>query len=80
MALLSLIGGLLGSTLVVTGVLRTLALARRLDELTARQWHRLAEMHSRSGIAFFPTREARVELEGAMEDAVDLVRSLPRAS
>jgi hypothetical protein len=72
MALLPLIGGLLGSTLLVTGVLRTLAIARRIDELTSRQWYRLAQMHSDSGVAFFATREARVQLEAAMADAVHL--------
>jgi hypothetical protein len=76
MVLLPLIGGLLGSTLLVTGVLRTLAVARRIDELTSRQWHRLAQMRSDSGVAFFATREARVELEAAMADAVHLARSL----
>ena len=78
MAPLPLIGGLLGSILLVTGVLRTLALARRIDELTARQWRRLARMHSGSGIAFFPTRDARVELEVAIADAVHAAPSPER--
>ena len=80
MALVPLIGGLLGSVLVVTGVLRTLAVARRVDELTSRQWHRLAQMHSGTGTAFFATRDARVELEVAMAEAVQLARSPQRRS
>jgi hypothetical protein len=78
MAPLPLIGGLLGSILLVTGFLRTLALASRIDELTARQWHRLARMRSGSGIAFFPTRDARVELEAAIADAVHVAQGPDR--
>ena len=78
MALLSLIGGLLGSILLVAGVLRTLLIARRIDELTARQWRRLAQIHSDGGSAFFPTRDARVELEVAIAESVQLADSLER--
>jgi hypothetical protein len=56
--------------LLMTGVLRTLRMARRLDELTARQWERLAKLHSASGVAFFPTRDARLELEVAIVEAL----------
>jgi biopolymer transport protein ExbB/TolQ len=62
----SLIAGLLVWVLLATGVLRTMAIARRADDLTARQWERLAHMHSQSGIAFFPTNHARLELEVAI--------------
>ncbi|HKP91592.1 MAG TPA: hypothetical protein VJT75_16620 [Thermoleophilaceae bacterium] len=64
--------------LLVTGVLRTMRIAERTDELAARQWRRLAGMHSASGVAFFPTSEARVELEAAIAEATDLRRSTPR--
>ena len=56
--------------LLVTGVLRTLRLGRRLDELTERQWERLAQLHSESGVAFFPTSDARLELEVAIAEAM----------
>ena len=65
----SLIAALLLWALLVSGVLRTMRMARRVDELTARHWERLARLHSASGVAFFPTRDARVELEVAIADA-----------
>ena len=74
MALVPLIGGLLVLTLLVTAVLGALVVASRSDESTKRQWDRLGHMHSATGIAFFPTRKARVELEAAMADAVRLAR------
>jgi hypothetical protein len=78
MALLPLIGGLLGSILLLTGVLRTLLIGRRVDELTARHWRRLAQIQSTGGSAFFPTRDARVELEVAIAQSVELADSPER--
>jgi biopolymer transport protein ExbB/TolQ len=56
--------------LLVAGVLRTMRIARHVDELAARQWDGLARIRSATGIAFFPTSYARVELEVAIADAV----------
>jgi hypothetical protein len=70
MALLPLIGGLLGSVLLITGVLRTLMIARRVDRLTAHHWRRLAQIRSAGGSPFFATRDARVELEVAIAESV----------
>ena len=51
--------------LLVTG-LKAVAAARRADELEDRNWAQLGRMHSQSGIAFFPTSHARLELEVAI--------------
>ncbi|HEX8744001.1 MAG TPA: hypothetical protein VF712_12785 [Thermoleophilaceae bacterium] len=64
--------------LAVTGVLRAMAIARRADELADRHWEQLSRMRSESGIAFFPTVDARLELELAISDLVALERSVPR--
>lgn len=63
--------------LLTVAVLRVMARARRADELADEQWEELARLHSASGVAFFPTAHARVELERAMAEAVELER--PRA-
>src|SRR3954453_3421461 len=67
-----LIATLLVWLLLVAGVLRSMAIARRADELADRHWEQLARMHSESGIAFFPTSDARLELGMAMAEVLDL--------
>lgn len=78
MTSIALIAIPLAWVLLVTGVLRTMRLARRADELASRQWRRLAQMHSARGVAFFPTSEARVELEVAIAEAMGLRRHATR--
>lgn len=59
---------------LVAAVLRTMAIARRADEIAERHWQELSRLHSRSGIAFFPTAEARLELEMTLTEVVELER------
>ena len=64
--------------LLVVAVLRVMAHVHRADELADRQWEALARLESESGVAFFPTTDARLELELAMADVVELARRPPR--
>ena len=74
----ALIAAFLVWALLATGLLRTMSIARRVDELTARQWRRLARMRSSDGVAFFPTTESRLELEVAIADAIGARRECAR--
>ena len=58
--------------LVVFVALRAMAMVRHADEQAARQWDDLARLQSESGIAFFPTLHARLELELAISELVEL--------
>jgi hypothetical protein len=49
-----------------------MAMARRTDERTEGQWQRLGRIRSQSGIAFFPTSHARLELEVEISESIDL--------
>ena len=60
--------------LLVVAVLRVMAHVHRADELADRQWDELTRLESESGVAFFPTADARLELELAMADVVVLER------
>ena len=53
-------------------VLRTMAIASGADAASTRHWRQLSHMHSIDGIAFFPTIDARLELELAIREVVDL--------
>ena len=57
---------------LIAAVLRTMAIARRADENAERHWQELAQLQSDSGVAFFPTTEARRELEVALTEIVEL--------
>lgn len=70
----------LGGLALVAGVLRTMAIARRADEIAERHWRELALLHSDSGVAFFPTAEARLELEMAITEVIALERRPAPAS
>ena len=59
---------------LVAGVLRTMAIARHADEVAERHWQELAHLQSASGVAFFPTVDARLELERAITDVLELER------
>ena len=59
---------------LVAAVLRTLALARRADDAAVARWRDLTLLQSASGIAFFPTAEARLELELELTEAIELER------
>ena len=72
-AILTALAALAGLALIVA-VLRTMAIARRADEIAEQHWQELARLHSNSGIAFFPTAEARLELEVAITEALELER------
>ena len=69
-----LIAALLGWLLLVAGVLRVMAIAKRVDALAERHWAELAQLHSESGAAFFPTPDARLELEMAISEVVEIER------
>ena len=73
-----LVTALLAWILLVTCVLRTMSMARQADELADRHWEELARLHSPSGIAFFPTTDARIELELAISEALELERAAAR--
>ncbi len=60
------------ATVVVT--LRTMAIARHADEAADRHWEELTCLRSASGVAFFPTRGARRELERAIRDLIGAAR------
>jgi hypothetical protein len=74
MLLSTLIGLLLAWALLVTGVVRVLRIARHADRLAQDLWQELARMHSDRGMAFFPTIEARRDLETSIADAIALER------
>lgn len=57
---------------LIAAVLRTMAIARRADEIAERHWQELARLQSESGVAFFPTAEARLELEMALTEVLEL--------
>src|SRR5688572_10642517 len=63
--------------LLVVAVLRVMAHVHHADELANRQWEELALLESESGVAFFPTPDARLELELAMADIVEFERRPP---
>lgn len=69
----------LGELAFVAATLRTAAIARRADAISERHWRQLARLHSDSGIAFFPTAEAMLELELALTEVVELERRPPPA-
>jgi hypothetical protein len=60
--------------LALIAVLRTMTIARRADEVAERHWHDLARLQSDSGVAFFPTVEARLELEAVLTEVIELER------
>ena len=64
---------------LIAAVLRTMAIARRADEIAEQHWQELTRLQSDSGVAFFPTAEARLELEMALTEVVELERR-PRAA
>ena len=69
----SLLPALVGvQSLTLAAILRLLALARRAQ--TEPAWDDLARIHSPSGRAFFPTTEARLELELAIYEVTRLER------
>jgi hypothetical protein len=55
---------------LVVVVLRAMAIAKRADAMADRQWEELARLRSASGVAFFPTRSSRRELELAIRDLI----------
>ena len=57
---------------LIAAVLRTMAIARRADEIAEQHWQELARLQSDSGVAFFPTAEARLELEMALTEILEL--------
>lgn len=59
---------------LIAAVLRAMAIARRADEIAERHWSELARLQSDSGVAFFPTVEARLELEVAITEVLELER------
>lgn len=59
---------------LVAAIIRAIALARRADEIAERHWRELTCLRSESGIAFFPTAEARLELEVTLTEVLELER------
>lgn len=51
-----------------------MAIAHRADEIAERHWQELALLQSDSGVAFFPTAEARLELEMELTEVLELER------
>lgn len=76
---LGALAGLVGLALVAA-VLRTMAIAKRADENADDHWHELSHLQSSSGVAFFPTVEARMELEMALTEVLEVARPPARAS
>ena len=64
--------------LLVVAVLRTMAMARRADEQADLHWGELTHLESASGVAFFPTTDARLELELAIYEALELEMRVAR--
>jgi hypothetical protein len=69
LAIVTSVVGLAG--LVVVGLA---VIAGRADETGDRHWRDLAQLQSDSGVAFFPTAEARLELEVALTEVLELER------
>lgn len=59
---------------LVIAVLRVMAIARGADEDADIQWEELSRIRSQSGVAFFPTRSSRRELELAIRDMIGVAR------
>jgi hypothetical protein len=74
----TLIPAMVSGLLLVVALLRVMAHVHRADEIADRQWEELTHLESESGVAFFPTVDARLELELAMADVVELARRPPR--
>ena len=67
----------LAGLLTIAAVLRAMAIAKCADEDAERHWRELGELHSQSGIAFFPTAYAQVELEMAIKELLELEPRVP---
>jgi hypothetical protein len=57
---------------VLVSVLRTMAIVRHADENSEHHWRALSHLQSESGVAFFPTAEARLELEVVLKETLEL--------
>lgn len=64
--------------LLVVAVLRAMAIARRADEQADLHWSELTHLQSDSGVAFFPTTDARLELELAIYEVLELETRVAR--
>lgn len=70
---------ILAQCLLITAVmLRAMVIASRADRAADSHWQDLQQLQSDSGVAFFPTAEARLELELTLSEAIEVEREASR--
>lgn len=60
--------------LITAAMLRAMVLASRADRAADNHWQDLKQLQSDSGVAFFPTAEARLEFELTLSEAIAVGR------